>query len=333
MVVASTSGSGLVAAAAESGPPELKGWALLYNTMLCQGPNCRACTAGCRDWNKLNEPDPSESSSKNEGLATNSWTVINDQAVVSSGGTKTTHHFVMAQCRHCTTASCVAACPTGAMAYRGDYTVVDQKWCIGCGNCAQACPFGVPQLGEPKATSTKCHFCYNLLQNNNPDTQWLDPETMTDPVIKGKSTACALRCPVRPVKALRFGKRDTLIAAAKIEVEALKNGQNPYTNTKLKAPLPDVHLYGDSEAISGGSHVLFILEQKSSFYGIKDLPGLNPNQIFPDQVKVSASKVTASWGTGVSTSAALAILPFWLLFRRKQQMEAGQKSGVQGSAK
>ena len=338
LVVASTSGSSLVAAAAASKPPELTGWALLYNTMLCQGPSCRACTNGCREWNVLQKPSPPEKQTEVIPLATNTWTAINDQSVDNADGTKT-HNFFKAQCRHCTNASCVSACPTGAMAYHGDYTVPDQGWCIGCGYCAQACPFGVPQLGEPKHTSTKCRFCYNRLQLiAGGDKTLLDQDTINDQVIQGYTTECALRCPPRPIKALRFGKRDTLIATAKAEVAALKAGKNPYPGQSITPSLKninlaDVHLYGDDPAISGGSHVLYILEKPNSFYGLPDDPGLKNGRLFPDVAKYAAAKVPANWGTGVGTSAALAILPFWLLFRRKQQLEAAKTPETKGGAK
>jgi hypothetical protein len=179
------------------------------------------------------------------------------------------------------------------------------------------------------------------LTEANPDAKFVDQDTLTDPVLKGKSTSCAIRCPVRPVKALRFGKRADLIAKANAEITAIKNGTNPYTNQPLatspvgnfKTAPPDLHLYGDSTAISGGSHVLFILEQKNEFYGIKDQTGLVPGRLFPAEPKYAAAKVPANWGTGVATSAALAILPFWLLFRRKQQMEAAKATQTKGGAK
>lgn len=356
LVVASTSGSSLVAAAAEAPNPDLSGWALLYNTLLCQGPSCRSCTAGCREWNVLSEPKPPTPSNKVEPLATNTWTAVNNQQTEvkqADGEMKKVNHFFKAQCRHCKDASCVSACPTGAMSYHGDYTVPDQGWCIGCGYCAQACPFGVPQLGEPKGTSTKCRFCFNLLPKTADaklDQKWIDPDTKENAVLKGKSTACALRCPVRPVKALRFGKRDDLIKMAKQEIEDIKAGKNPYLEGKpaldknpiinsriTKAP-EDLHLYGDSESISGGSQVLFILAEKNSFYGFEETEGVHVNglkhgRLFPDEAKYAAAKVPASWGTGVATSAALAILPFWLLFRRKQELEAEKKSETKGGVK
>ena len=330
-VLGGAPGTGLVAAAAETAPPELKGWALLYNTMLCQGNSCRACTNGCREWNKLSKPDPPVKSTAVEGLATNTWIAINDRAVPRSDGTNE-NNFFKAQCRHCTSASCVSACPTGAMSYHGEYTAPSQTWCIGCGYCAQACPFGVPQLGEPKNTATKCRFCFDRLTKASTDKSLLDPDTIDNPTIKGLTTECALGCPVRPVKALRFGRRDELIATAKNEVADLVRGFNPYTGKPLTTPMKDAHLYGDSEVISGGSHVLFILSKPNSFYGLPEGKGLANSQLFPEAPQYVAKKVPARWGTGIATAGALAILPFWLLFMRKQEL-AGQRSGVEGDVK
>ena len=335
LIVAGATGTSLVAAAAESSPPELTDWALLHTSLLCQGPSCRACTNGCRDWNHLTKPDPKAETQKTVvPLATNTWTAVNDQAIDNPDGTKE-HNMFKAQCRHCTNPSCVAACPTGAMSKHGDYTSVDQKWCIGCGYCAQACPFGVPQLGEPKHTSTKCRFCWDRLTSK--DKTLLDPDTIENPIIKGLTTSCAFNCPVRPVKALRFGKRAELIAAAKKEVADLVKGTNPYTGKPLPAPLKDAHLYGDTEAISGGSHVLFILTKPNSFYGLEEAEGvktegIKKGRMFPEEAQYSAGKTPTRWGTGVATAGALAILPFWLLFRRKQEL-ASQQSGVKGGSK
>lgn len=68
-------------------------------------------------------------------------------------------------CNHCSNPACVAACPTGAMAKREEdgVVLVDQEVCIGCGSCAEACPYGMPKIDEEAGVSTKCTLCYDRL--------------------------------------------------------------------------------------------------------------------------------------------------------------------------
>lgn len=68
------------------------------------------------------------------------------------------------QCRHCTEASCVEACITGAM-YRDEETGTvqcDEDRCVGCWTCIMVCPYGAIQrnLVGTKAAS-KCDLCYD----------------------------------------------------------------------------------------------------------------------------------------------------------------------------
>jgi hypothetical protein len=97
LVVASATGSNLVAAAASTSDPNLTGWALLYNTMLCQGPSCRACTTGCREWNMLTPPSPAKKPTEVEPLQVNTWTAVNDQFVLNTDTQIKTHHNFKAQ--------------------------------------------------------------------------------------------------------------------------------------------------------------------------------------------------------------------------------------------
>lgn len=309
-VLGGVPGAGLLEAAAKTGPPELVGNALLYDSTLCQGTNCRACTNGCREWNKLAIPKTGKDPKVVE-LGINVWTSINDIEIPKPGGV-TEHHFFKNQCRHCINASCVAACPTGAMAYHGEYVVPDQKLCIGCGNCVQSCPFGVPQLGVPKTVVSKCRFCIDRLQSK-------DPEINGTNLAGYVTTACEARCPVRPIKALRFGNRPALIAYAKKRVATLIAGGKK-----------EAHLYGEHEL--GGLQLLYILEKPNSFYRLPHAHGMRYRNQAPEDPKYSAATVPTKWGSGIAT-VGLAVLPFWLLFKRRKEMEAGQKSGVQGGVK
>lgn len=62
-------------------------------------------------------------------------------------------------CFQCPKASCMEACPTGAI-FRSDrgVVVVDARKCDGCGQCVEACPYGmIEQYASGKAY--KCDLC------------------------------------------------------------------------------------------------------------------------------------------------------------------------------
>ena len=63
-------------------------------------------------------------------------------------------------CLHCVEPACVAACPEEAISKRAKdgLVVVDDTVCTGCGICAEACAFGVPQFGDDE-TMQKCDLC------------------------------------------------------------------------------------------------------------------------------------------------------------------------------
>lgn len=60
-------------------------------------------------------------------------------------------------CHHCTHAPCVASCPVDALTYQYGGVHLDERRCIGCKNCAIACPFGVIEMAENGAQ--KCDLC------------------------------------------------------------------------------------------------------------------------------------------------------------------------------
>ncbi|GMO36766.1 MAG: 4Fe-4S dicluster domain-containing protein [Termitinemataceae bacterium] len=50
------------------------------------------------------------------------------------------------QCHHCEDAPCLRSCLTGAIERVDGVVVINERRCIGCRNCALACPFGAVQV-------------------------------------------------------------------------------------------------------------------------------------------------------------------------------------------
>ncbi|HET6514829.1 MAG TPA: 4Fe-4S dicluster domain-containing protein [Thermodesulfovibrionales bacterium] len=85
--------------------------------------------------------------------------------------------FVPKLCNQCENPPCVQVCPVGATYQRPDGIVlVDRTWCIGCGYCIMACPYGVRFFHPVYHTAEKCTFCVHRLY-------------------KGMKTACVEACP------------------------------------------------------------------------------------------------------------------------------------------
>jgi Fe-S-cluster-containing dehydrogenase component len=75
--------------------------------------------------------------------------------------------FVPKLCNQCAKPSCVQVCPVGATYQKADGVVlVDQKWCIGCGYCIMACPYGMRFFHPVLHVADKCTFCYHRINRN-----------------------------------------------------------------------------------------------------------------------------------------------------------------------
>jgi len=64
-------------------------------------------------------------------------------------------------CLQCKKPLCSEACPTGAF-YRDAVTnavMINEEKCIGCGKCAEACPFGTLFLHPSRIVPIKCDLC------------------------------------------------------------------------------------------------------------------------------------------------------------------------------
>ncbi len=85
--------------------------------------------------------------------------------------------FVPKLCNQCDNPACVQVCPVGATFQTNDGVVlIDRTWCIGCGYCIMACPYGVRFFHPIYKVAEKCTFCYHRIS-------------------KGMVTACVQACP------------------------------------------------------------------------------------------------------------------------------------------
>ncbi len=82
-------------------------------------------------------------------------------------------------CKHCVTAPCQQACPTGAIVHNEFENVyIQPDICNGCSYCIAACPFGVITRASFDGHSHKCTLCYDRQRD-------------------GLVPACAKACPRR----------------------------------------------------------------------------------------------------------------------------------------
>jgi DMSO reductase iron-sulfur subunit len=174
-------------------------YAFTFDARACSG--CKACQEACKDKNQL----PA-------GLL---WR----QVIEVSGGEwrKTGNawqsdvfaYFLSLACNHCTHPKCAGVCPTDAYEVRPDGIVlIDTSKCMGCGYCAWACPYGVPQYDTIHGIMTKCDFCYDNLE-------------------AGLPPSCVAACPLR---VLNYGEIEN--------VDLMAEGQNLWQLPANQHPFP-----------------------------------------------------------------------------------------------
>ncbi len=68
--------------------------------------------------------------------------------------------FSVMRCNHCEDAPCVEICPVEALHIRDDGIVdFDNRRCIGCKSCMQACPYDALYIDPKTQTAAKCNYC------------------------------------------------------------------------------------------------------------------------------------------------------------------------------
>jgi len=153
--------------------------ALMIDLERCTG--CRSCEVACKQEHRLG---PGEFRNKVV------WSGSLDAPALA---------FLTLACQHCERPACLRACPVNPKAIAKDPATgvvsVNEDRCTGCGECVIACPYSAMGYDAKGHHAVKCDLC-------------------AERRAAGHTTACASVCPTR---AIRFGRRDALLASAAAE--------------------------------------------------------------------------------------------------------------------
>ncbi len=213
--------------------------AMLHDISKCTG--CRACMVACKQWKDLpadRTPFVGEFQSHPD-LSPTTLNLIRMKETIDDKG-NFRWDFLKFQCMHCGDPACAKACPEEALVKKenGVVSFIEEN-CVGCGYCAQNCPFSVPKIDKERNKSTKCNLCEDRIAN-------------------GMVPACAKTC---TADAILWGTREEMTAIAKKRVE------------KLKEKYPNAQLYGvDKSNGVGGTTMMYVLTDKPSVFGLPDNP-------------------------------------------------------------
>jgi CRP-like cAMP-binding protein len=91
--------------------------------------------------------------------------------------------LVASSCRSCLDPYCLVGCPVGSISRgpQGEIRIAD--WCIGCGRCAENCPYGnINMVGDDDDSkkahprkATTCDLCKSLSPNHQPSCVYACP--------------------------------------------------------------------------------------------------------------------------------------------------------------
>jgi formate dehydrogenase iron-sulfur subunit len=215
-----------------------RAYGFFTDTSVCIG--CKACEVACKEWNQLpgNEPSFGDGFDNTVSLDSQNWRHVKfiDNVPDETAGAGQGKAWLMMSdvCKHCTHASCMEVCPTGAIIRTEFDTVfIQPSVCNGCRDCISACPYNVIEMDRDRGVAQKCTLCYDRLQG-------------------GMEPACAKVC---PTQSIRFGPVDELRAMAQQRVDDLHS-----------QGVPQAQLYGADDSVYGGLNAFFLLMDKPEAY-------------------------------------------------------------------
>ena len=164
-------------------------WAFLVDTTKCTG--CGLCVKACKTENEIPYDAGVTRTWVERYVVTKDGEIHIDSPLGGRDGFTTDKirdeeidpenidkaFFVPKLCNQCDNPPCVQVCPVGATYQTDDGVVlIDRDWCIGCGYCVMACPYGVRFFHPVHKVADKCNFCYHR-------------------ITKGLQPACVQACP------------------------------------------------------------------------------------------------------------------------------------------
>jgi formate dehydrogenase iron-sulfur subunit len=244
-------------------PPQPRpAYGFYTDTTVCIG--CKACEVACKQWNQLPADGFSwiGNSYDNTGeLSATSWRHVKfveqfpdgraqsadrkvPLSVVSSPPAENRWLMMSDVCKHCVTAPCQQACPTGAIIHNEFENVyIQPDICNGCSYCIAACPFGVITRASFDGHTHKCTLCYDRQKD-------------------GLIPACAKAC---PTESIQFGPIEELRQRAKKRVEELR-----------RRGVAGAQLYGEAASDTYSSlNSFYLLVDRPAVYGLPEKP-FNP---------------------------------------------------------
>ncbi len=151
-------------------------WAFLVDTTKCVG--CGLCVKACKNENEIPYDAAVTRTWVERYVVTNDGKTHIDSPMGGRDGFTSDKirdeeidpddiakaFFVPKLCNQCDNPACVQVCPVGATYQTNDGIVlIDREWCIGCGYCIMACPYGVRFFHPEKKVADKCNFCYHRI--------------------------------------------------------------------------------------------------------------------------------------------------------------------------
>ena len=241
-------------------PPPHAPTGFYTDTTVCIG--CKACEVACKQWNQLPADGfrwTGNSYDNTETLSAASWRHVKfieqfpeprppERALtlddLTGGGSENRWLMMSDVCKHCESAPCQHACPTGAIIYNEFANVyIQPDICNGCAYCVAACPFGVITRSTIDGHAHKCTLCY-------------------DRQVDGLVPACAKAC---PTASIQFGPIDELREKARNRVEEL-HGRG----------VAGAFLYGDAPTETYSAlNSFYLLVDRPAVYGLPEAP-VNP---------------------------------------------------------